>query len=149
MLLECLAQDKLEAVGRGMLFGREELVLLRPDEEFLTLTALKYEAQVRDSGELNKPEQPPLKKEEITLTKSLLESYAKKDFDLAEYTDRYTTDLAQLIEAKVQGKDVVRPPAAESPPVINLMDALKKSLAAKDKPRRKVGPPVRSRRKSG
>jgi DNA end-binding protein Ku len=153
LLRECLAHDQLEAVGHGVLFGREEMLLLRPADDFMTLTALKYDAEVRDPDQLTKPNEPPLKKDEIALTKTLLESYAKDDFDLADYTDRYATDLAQLIEAKVQGKEVVRPPAAEPPPVINLMDALKKSLAAKgsakDKPRRKVGPPPRARRKSG
>lgn len=149
LLRECLEQDHLEAVGHGVLFGSEELMLLRATEELLTLTALKYDAEVRDASELNPPATPPLKKEEVALTKTLLQSFARDDFDLAEFTDRYATDLANLIEAKVQGKEAVRPPAAEPPPVINLMDALKKSLAAKDKPRRKVGPPPRRRRKSG
>jgi DNA end-binding protein Ku len=155
LLLEALKQDGLEAVGHGVLFGREELMLLRPEEDVMALTALKYDAEVRESDELTKPQTPPLAKAELALTKTLLESFAKDDFDLADYADRYATDLAKLIEAKVQGKEVVRPPAAEPPPVINLMDALKKSLASQGKPRRKVdpprkvGPPPKRRRKSG
>ena len=148
LLVECLSQDKMEAVGHGVLFGREELVLLRPEEGLITLTALKYDAEVRQPDELNPPESPPLNKQEIELTKTLLESFARDDFKLSEFTDRYATDLASLIEAKVHGKEVVRPPAAEEPPVINLMDALKKSLAAKGKPRRQ-GTARRTRRKSG
>ena len=148
LLVECLGQDKLEAVGHGVLFGREEMVLLRPDEGLITLTALKYDAEVRSADDLNPPESPPLNKQEIELTKTLLESFSRDDFELSEFTDRYASDLAKLIEAKVQGKEVVRPPASESPPVINLMDALKKSLAAKGKPR-KPAPPRRGRRKSG
>lgn len=150
LLRDCLDHDELEAVGHGVLFGREELVLLRPQEDVMTLTALKYDAEVRGTEELNPPAVPPLNKQELALTKTLLESFTRKDFDLAEFEDRYAADFAKLIEAKVQGKEVVRPPAAEPPPVINLMDALKKSLAAKEKPaRRKVGPPPRARRKSG
>ena len=151
LLRECLMQDRLEAVGRGVLFGHEELVLLRPADGVMTLTALKYDAEVRDPEELNPPDPPSLAKDEVALTKTLLKSFTRSDFDLAEFTDRYATDFAALIEAKVQGKEVVRPPAAEPPPVINLMDALKKSLAAKEQPRRrKVGPPPpRRKRKSG
>lgn len=149
LLRECLEHDGLEAVGHGVLFGREELVLLRPDEDVMTLTALKYDAQVRGIEELTSPQAPELNKQELALTRTLLESFTRKDFDLAEFEDHYADDFASLVEAKVQGKEVVRPPAAEPPPVINLMDALKKSLAAKEKPRRKVGPPPRARRKSG
>ncbi|HUE73354.1 MAG TPA: Ku protein [Pirellulaceae bacterium] len=149
LLLECLRQDNLEAVGHGVLFGREELVLLRPAEDLMTLTALKYDAEVRTPDELNPPDAPPLKKEEVALTKTLLASFLQDNFDLSEFTDRYATDLANLIEAKVQGKEVVRPPASEPGPVINLMDALKKSLAAKGKPRRNASASRRTRRKSG
>jgi DNA end-binding protein Ku len=149
LLRECMEQDGLEAVGHGVLFGREELVLLRPADDVMTLTALKYDAEVRDPEELNPPAAPELAKEEVALTRTLLESFTRDDFDLGDFTDRYADDFAKLIEAKIQGKEVVRPPAAEPPPVINLMDALKKSLAAKEKPRRKVGPPPRQRRKSG
>ena len=147
LLRECLAQDNLEAVGQGVLFGREEMVLLRPVEDILTLTALKYEAEVRGKDELDKIEEPTLKKEEVALTKTLLHSYEKDDFDIGDYTDRYAADLAKLIEAKVAGKEVVRPPAAEAPPVINLMDALKKSLAKKTPARAKKT--THRRRKSG
>jgi DNA end-binding protein Ku len=147
LLQECLAQDELEAVGQGVLFGREELVLVRPVEDVLSLTALKYDAEVREPDQVRSVAKPALKKEEIALTRTLLESYTRDDLNLAGYTDRYATDLAKLIEAKVQGKDVVRPPAAEPPPVINLMDALKKSLATKKRPRGKGA--HRQRRKSG
>jgi DNA end-binding protein Ku len=147
LLLECMKQDQLEAVGHGVLFGREELMLLRPTDDVLTLTALKYDAEVRDSEDLTRPETPPLKKEEVALTKTLLASFLRDDFDMSEFTDRYATDLQKLIEAKVQGKEIVRPPAGELPPVINLMDALKKSLAA-ERPRRKSPTPPK-RRKSG
>jgi DNA end-binding protein Ku len=149
LLQSCLAEESLEAVGHGVLFGREELVLLRPNEEVLTLTALKFDAEVRDATQLNTPAAPSLTKEEVSLTKTLLQSFLRRDFDLAEFKDRFATELAALIEAKVQGKEIVRPPASEPPPVINLMDALKKSLAAKDKPRRRAGAPSGRRRKTG
>jgi DNA end-binding protein Ku len=150
LLLSCLSEESQEAVGRGVLFGREELVLLRPDRDVITLTALKFDAEVRDPTDLNTPAAPSLKKEEVALTKTLLQSYFRPSLDWSQFEDRYATEFAELIEAKAKGKQVVRAPATESPPVINLMDALKQSLAGKARaPRRKVGPPPRARRKSG
>jgi DNA end-binding protein Ku len=61
---------------------------------------------------------------------TLLEAFETPDFSLAEYKDHYVEELTKLIEAKVEGKEIVAPPAREEPRVINLMDALKKSVAA-------------------
>jgi DNA end-binding protein Ku len=51
------------------------------------------------------------------------------DFNLDKYPDLYTRKLQQLIEAKVAGKEIVAAPASEGPQVINLMEALKQSVA--------------------
>ena len=56
-----------------------------------------------------------------------------KKFDLAKYQDRYTQKLTQLIEAKVAGKEIVAAPASQPVHVINLVEALQKSLAEADK----------------
>ena len=70
------------------------------------------------------------RREELTLTKKLLEAFEKPKFSLASYKDHYVEELRELIEAKVEGKEMVAPPEREEPHVINLMDALKKSVAA-------------------
>ena len=51
------------------------------------------------------------------------------EFDFAKYKDLYTAKLTELIETKVAGKEIVAAPAQEHPQVINLMDALKQSVA--------------------
>jgi DNA end-binding protein Ku len=72
---------------------------------------------------------------ELQLAKSLTDSLVVRDFDLSAYKDDYTEKLTQLIEAKVAGKQIVEPPAEEPAQVINLMEALQRSLAeAKAKP---------------
>lgn len=164
LLHQCLADDQLEAVARVVLYGRDELVIVRPIERLLAMTALKYEAEVRRpegfEDELGEPGK--LDAEEISLTKTLLKSFAKRKFSLSSYKDEYVERLRQLIESKVEGKELVVPPAAKEPPVINLMDALKRSLAqagqsnGERKPARKMAPSARrakpaakQRRKSG
>jgi DNA end-binding protein Ku len=62
------------------------------------------------------------------MTKSLIETKAQK-FDMAQYKDRNTERMKQLVEAKIAGKEIVAPPAAEQVQVLNLMDALKASVA--------------------
>jgi DNA end-binding protein Ku len=134
LLQHCLADAELQAVGRVVLFGREELVVVRPVESLLAMTALKYAAEVAPVGSLtDELEQAPLAREEVTLTQRLLEAFEKPDFSLAAYRDHYVEELTNLIQAKVEGKEIVAAKAREEPHVINLMDALKKSVAATKK----------------
>ena len=131
LIQKCLKDDKVQAIGQVVLFGREELVAVRAVDQVLEMTALKYEQEVDHAEGLEEElEQTELKKQEIDLTKSLLQAFRKDDFSMAEFKDTYVERLSQLIEAKAQGKEVTSPPPSEEPQVINLMDALKKSVAA-------------------
>jgi len=131
LLQKCLADAELQAVGRVVLFGREELVLVRPVEHVLAMTALKYETEVSHANTLDEElEKTPLSRDELTLTKRVLEAFEKPKFSMAAYKDHYVEELTKLIEAKVEGKELVSPPTAEIPRVINLMDALKTSATA-------------------
>src|SRR5437762_5249777 len=134
LIQQCLLDEELQAVGRVILYGREELVLVRPVEKVLAMTALKYDSEVAHAEAFNEEiEKTTLAREELNLTRKLLEAFEKPKFSLAEYKDHYIEELRELIEAKVEGKELVTPPAAEEPHVINLMDALKKSVAAAKK----------------
>jgi DNA end-binding protein Ku len=130
LLQQALESEQQVAVAHGVLFGRDEVVLLRPVDGLLALTALKYEAEVTHAKayaeELTTPE---LSKEELALTHTLLHAFEKKQFSLEGYKDQYLEKLTEIVEAKVEGKELVTPPPADEPKVINLMDALKKSLA--------------------
>jgi DNA end-binding protein Ku len=134
LLQKGLADQELQAVGHAVLFRHEEMVLIRPVENLLAMTALKYESEVAHAATLaDELDTPELKNEELKLTRTLLEAFTKEDFFLADYKDHYAEELRQLVEAKVEGKELVTPPATEEAPVINLMDALKRSLAAAKK----------------
>ncbi|MBC7855714.1 MAG: Ku protein [Pirellulaceae bacterium] len=161
LLQQALESKEQVAVAHGVLFGRDEIVLLRPIDGLLALTALKYEAEVTHAQtffeELTTPE---LSREELGLTQTLLQAFTKKKFSLAGYKDQYLEKLTEIVEAKVEGKELVTPPPVDQPKVINLMDALKKSLAktkrGDEKPSRhrlapstKKQPVARARRKTG
>ena len=109
---------------------------LRPLGGLIAGSMLSYSSEVKGFDEFEKEvvhmEVDP---KELQLAKTLTDSLVVRDFDLSVYKDDYTEKLTQLIEAKVAGKQIVEPPAEEPAQVINLMEALQKSLAqAKAKP---------------
>ena len=71
--------------------------------------------------------------EELQLLRTLMTTRTPEKFDLAHYQDRYTQKLTQLIEAKVAGKEIIAAPTATPMQVINLVEALRQSVAATQK----------------
>jgi DNA end-binding protein Ku len=130
------------AVGQAVFSGKEQLVLVRPVEDFLMMTMLHYEADVRKPSafddELTKP---AISKEEVRLAETLIKASSTDKFDLSKYHDVYTERLTQLINAKFKGEEIVAPPEEEVAPVINLMDALRKSVAQTQRGGKTVKPP--------
>jgi len=116
-------------IAQVVLHGREQLVLLRPQENLLILEVLHYQHQVTQpsvlADEVSKTEVSP---EELHMARTLVHA-STADFNLEKYPDLYTRKLEQLIEAKVAGQELVTPPATEGPQVVNLMEALKQSVA--------------------
>jgi len=116
-------------VGTVVMHGKEEIVLLRPLDDLLVMSLLNLEHEVTQPAafkdEVVKTAPAP---DELELAKTLIKSATPKKFDFSKYKDVYTDKLTQLIEAKVAGQELVAPPAAEQVEVINLMDALRKSV---------------------
>ncbi len=130
------AIEKMNRCGLAtiILHGKEELVLVRTLDGLLTMTMLYYESQVREPEIVRQQipqvkHLPSVKPQELKLAEQLIEASTAKRFDFASYEDQHTEHLKQLIEAKIAGKEIVQPPEeAEEVPVINLMDALRKSV---------------------
>jgi DNA end-binding protein Ku len=111
------------------------------------MTFLNYAEAVKDpaqfESEVAAVEVDP---KELEVAKTLAGAMATDNFDLAAYPDKYKENVRRLVESKVKGKEVIAPPADEAPTVvINLMDALQKSVAAAkksaaDRPPRLVAP---------
>ena len=153
VLYRGMEEQNKYAVGQAVFSGKEQLVLVRPLDGLLTMSMLSYESQVRPPSALQDEfEKPTVTKEELRLAETLINASTAEDFDLSKYEDLYTARLTQLIEAKVEGREVVSPPAEEEAPVINLMDALRKSVAQAQggKSKKAAAPPKKmapSRRK--
>jgi DNA end-binding protein Ku len=126
-------------IGKLALYGREYIVAVRPRDRGLVMYTLHSAAEMRAIDTIEElrsvPEQ--VKPEEIRLARQVIETY-EGELNLADYRDEYQQGLRAIIEAKIQGQEIVAPAAEAPPKVVNLMEALRKSLdavsAAKKKP---------------
>jgi DNA end-binding protein Ku len=130
VLQRAMAERGVEAIGQVVLSKREQLVLVRPLEALLCMTVLKYAAQVR-LPETFADQLPPadIPGQELELAQMLIDSRSSRELDYGRYQDAYAQKLAQLVEAKVQGKALVAPPAGEPRMIVNLLEALQASVA--------------------
>jgi len=150
LIEEAMAAEGLEAIARMKITTREHLARVRAEEGLLIVDLLQYAAQVKDPAQFREelvdthPTAPERK-----LTRQLITSMVDDEIDLSEKSDAYTDRVRELIEAKVQGKQIVTPTPVEEPPIVNIMDALKQSMkeagSRKAKAEAQQGrPPVKS-----
>jgi DNA end-binding protein Ku len=149
VLHQAMSQENRHAVAQVVLHGREQTVLLRPVDRLLAMSVLSYDAQVAKPSAFEEevPEVEP-SADELKLAKTLINITTPKKFDFSSYKDTYTEKLSKLIEAKIAGEEIVAPPVHEQPQILNLMEALKASVAtaqqeepaAGAKPPRKMAP---------
>jgi DNA end-binding protein Ku len=130
-------------VGKLALYGREYLVAVRPHQRGLAMHTLHHTAEIRSVDQVEELSSVPtkVKPEEIKLARQVIETF-ERPLDLATYKDEYREGLQQIIDAKIAGREVVAPDVEAPPKVVNLMDALRKSLdtvSAKKKAPAKAG----------
>jgi len=130
LLVAGMKAQNVFAVGKVVMHSKDQVVLLRPIDRLLSMAILNFDSQVVKPAAFE-PEVPAqeIAADELNLVNTLIKASTPKQFDLAQYKDTYTAKLTQLIEAKVQGKEIVTPPAEEQAQVINLMEALKASIS--------------------
>jgi len=148
LLHQAMVEENRHAVAQIVLHGREQTVLLRPLEKLLVMSVLNYDHQVtKPSAFEEEVPQVDIAAQELKLAKTLIGVSTAKTFDFAAYKDVYTEKLTKLIEAKIAGEEIVAAPVHEHAQIINLMDALKASVAnaqqkeaAEAKPPKKMAP---------
>jgi len=118
-------------VGKLALYGREYLVAVRPFGKGIAMHTLHHAAEIRSLDEVEELNSVPskVKPEEIKLAKQVIETF-EGPLDFASYKDEYREGLQQIIDAKIAGEEVVAPAVEAPPKVVNLMEALRKSLDA-------------------
>lgn len=132
LLFQALKQSEYVAVAKITMHNREHIVIVRPSNQGLTLHTMYYEDEIRKT-ESFRTDTSLVKEKEIGLALMLVESLAAP-FEPGKYHDTYRSNLRAMIEAKVQGQEVVAPVEAQQTKVIDIMEALKASLAGLKKP---------------
>ena len=118
-------------VGKLALYGREYLVAVRPHDRGIVMHTLLHAAEIRgiDQVEDLNSVTTKVKPEEVKLARQIIESF-EAPLDLATYKDEYQAGLKAIIDARIAGEEVVTPAVEAPAKVVNLMEALRKSLDA-------------------
>ncbi len=129
-LLEAAMQRKKRwGIGQVVFSGREQLAVVRPLDGVLTIAMLNYDAEIRKPEDIkNQFTQARTEVRKLRLAEQLVGEWQNDKFDFGKYRDHYREKVRQAIEAKRKGEKL-EPVAEEEPEVINLMDALKQSVA--------------------
>ena len=130
LLVKAMTDGELHAIAKTVIAGKEQVVLVRPLDNMLTMSVLSYSAKIKSASSFqDELVETEITNDELKLTQTLIDASMIDEFDLGTYKDEYTTKLSQLIEAKVQGQELVAAPDPEEPKIVNLMEALKESVA--------------------
>ena len=129
LLLEAMKQSNMGAVGRFVLRGAEYFCLIRPKGDALALETLFLAEDVRSQAEIEEAVAgTEVKKAELELASQVMQSLVG-EFDPSELESDYRRDLRALLEAKLEGREIAKPEPVAETPVVDLMDALKRSVA--------------------
>lgn len=132
LLMKAMEQSGYGAIAKLTMHQREHIVIVRPGTKGMTLHTMFYSNEIR-AAESVPTDKVEVKDQEKKLAQQLIESLAAP-FDPQKYRDEYQENLRAMISAKLQGRQVTEVPQPHLAPVIDLMEALKKSLAEKKAP---------------
>jgi DNA end-binding protein Ku len=132
LLSAALRETGLSAIGRHSARGKQYLVLIRPEGEGLVMEQLYYADEIRPFSEVPLGE-AELKPEELKLAVQFIRQASAEAFDPAKYEDDVRKRILAQIEQKIAGKEITAAPEEEpQTQIIDLMEALKRSLAQAD-----------------
>jgi DNA end-binding protein Ku len=129
LLLQAMEKLNVAAIAKVTLHQREQIVLMRPYHQGIVLHTLYFPAEVREIAEYGKTETMNLQKPEMDLAEQFIRQLTAK-FEAEQYKDEYQQRVLDLIETKRAGQVITgQPSKPKLAPVIDLMEALKKSIA--------------------
>jgi DNA end-binding protein Ku len=130
LLHEAMKDAGVAALGRFVLAGKEKLCLIRPMGDALALETLFVHDDVKDHAEIDSAvAASEVREPELELAKQIISSLAAP-FDPAELRSEYRESLRGLLEAKLAGQEIEAPAEPAPTPVVDLMEALRASVAA-------------------
>jgi DNA end-binding protein Ku len=129
LLLRAMQDAGMGAVGKFVLWGKENLCLIRPLGDSLALETLFFAEDVRPRAEIDEAvAETEVNEPELAMARQLIDSLVG-DFDPVEYENEYRNELRAMLEAKLAGKEIARPEPVTPAPVVDIMEALRQSVA--------------------
>ena len=129
LLMKAMQETGYGAIAKLTMHQREHIVIIRPGAKTMTLHTMFYSNEIR-AAEAVPTDKIEVKDQEKKLAEQLIQSLAVP-FQPDKYRDEYSDNVRAMIAAKLKGQEVAEAPQPHLAPVIDLMEALKKSLAAK------------------
>src|SRR5436309_4863164 len=128
LLLKAMNETGMAAIGRMVIRGNENFCLIRPKGDALVLETLFLAEDVRSQAEIDEAVSgTEVKDAELKLAQQVMESLVA-EFDPSELHSQYRSDLRQMLEAKLDGQEIAKPEPVPETPVVDLMEALKRSV---------------------
>jgi DNA end-binding protein Ku len=132
LLFEALRKSGYSGVAKIAMHNREHIVILRPGPRGILLHTMYFTNEIRQVDEF-RTDLDLVKEKELALANTLIEALAAK-FEPEKYKDTYRENLLAMIQNKIQGQKVVEAPEPHVAPVIDIMEALKRTLEIRKKP---------------
>jgi DNA end-binding protein Ku len=150
VIREAMRHKNMVALGRLVMSTRERICAIEIEEDGLTLTTLRTAEEVRAIDEIPRPDLPKPDARMLAIAEKIIEQQSG-DFDPEEFTDRYEDALRALIDEKKKGKPVrpAKPVEEDDGKVVDLMEALRKSLGGGGAPRERAQRFTTAKRKQG
>ena len=126
LLCETLKETGKLGVGKVVIRDRESPVLLSPQENGLVMYKLRYPDDVRSVSKIPELSSDEVDQDQLKLSRTLVESMSKSLVDV-EFKDKYRDAIKEMIQAKIDGKEIVTM-AEEEQPTVDIMTALKASI---------------------
>ena len=132
LLFDALKKSGYMGIAKVTMHNREHVVILRPGANGVLMHTMYFSHEIRKVDEF-RTDLSLVKEKELALAQSLVEALAA-DFEPEKYKDSYRENLLQMIESKKEGKEIVATPEPHQEKVVDILEALKASLAVAKKP---------------
>ena len=148
LLADAMTVSARVALAKFVMRGKESLVLIRAAQDGLMLHTMYFADEVRSFAEIDKGQSAKIKDGELALAQQLIDGLSNAEFEPARYADDYRQRVLDLINGKVEGKEIIAAgPPVQRAQVIDLMEALKESLAKRAPASTEKKPPAKITRR--
>ena len=141
LLADAMTASARVALAKFVMRGKESLVLVRAAQDGLMLHTMYFADEVRSFAEIDRGLNAKIREGEMDLALKLIDGLSNAEFEPDRYADDYRQRVLDLVESKVEGKEITAvSPQVQRAQVIDLMEALKESLAKRVPPTEKKPP---------